>query len=302
MLRRGRLRAGHDDRRIGLTSTRSPNLLLLVDGSFEKAFELPVKPKLSMLPDEEWSGASYHDIDMALEGGFPIEYKIYVGSDNIVHRIVHTESNDQHPFIEDFMLTSFEADPKLDQASFHFAPLPGQKLQDMSEIMKGETPLISVGKEASPFSLATPGGPRLTLTQALAGKKALLLNFWFVHCPPCRAEHPKLEQLYREFKDQGFDILSVDDQDTPEAVAKYWKGVGPTFRTVLSGPMAAIDPKTGYPDYRGPKLPDYASLDPYGVHECPTNILLNAQGEVVYVSTGWDERGLRDALSQLGIK
>ncbi len=263
---------------------------------------MPVKPKVSVLPDEDWNGESYHVLDMALGGGFPIDYKVYVGSDNIVRRVVHTEDNNQHPFIEDFMITSFEADPQVDPASFHFAPAPGQKTFDRSAFTKGQTPLISVGKEASPFSLPTPDGPRLTLSEALAGKKALLLNFWFVHCPPCRAEHPKLEQIYKEFKDQGFDILSVDDQDAPQVVAKYWKGVGLTFRTVLSGPRAAMNPKTGYPDYNGPKLPDWASLMPYGIQEYPTNVLLNAQGEVVYVATGWDEAGLRNALEQLGIK
>jgi tetratricopeptide (TPR) repeat protein len=36
-----------------------------------------------------------------------------------------------------------------------------------------------VGKPAPPFSLPTPGGEPIVLSEALQGKKALLINFWF---------------------------------------------------------------------------------------------------------------------------
>jgi len=277
-------------------------LLLLVTGSFTKGMEFPVRPKASIQPDADWNGKSYHVLDLALGGGYPIDYKVYYDDDNIVRRILHTELDEHHPFIEDVSVVDFAANPSVDASVFHFTPSAGQKPFDESLYRRAEVPLISVGRLAAPFSLPTPAGPRLSLTDALGGKKAVLLNFWFVHCPPCRAEHPKLEKLYQEFRDKGFDVLSVDDQDSAADVAKYWKGAGLSFRTVLSGPMAAINPKTGYTDYAGPKLPDYASLVPYGIHECPTNILLNSDGQVVYVSTGWDENALRKALADLDVQ
>ncbi len=278
-------------------------LLTLVTGSFDEAMEFPFKPTVKQLPDDQWNGESYHVVDVAVAGGYPIDYKIYLDDSNMIHRIIHTEEeNGKVYFGEDVQLQQFEKNPAVDATAFSFTPNANQKPFDTAAMRAGETPLITVGRQAAPFSLPTPEGPRLALEQALAGKKALLLNFWFVHCPPCRAEHPKLEKLYEDLKDKGLGVLSVDDQDTAAAVAKYWKGAGLTFKTVLSGPMAAVDPKTGYPNYRGPKLPDYASLVPYGVHECPTNILLNAQGEVVYVSSGWDEGALRAALADLGVR
>jgi thiol-disulfide isomerase/thioredoxin/outer membrane lipoprotein-sorting protein len=276
-------------------------LRLLVDGTFERALELPIKPKTTLLLDEEWNGKTYHVLDMALGGGFPIDYKIYVGPDYLVRRIIHSEENDGRKFSEDITIQTFDPAPPKDASLFQFHPTSQQTPYDTSAMRRGETPLITVGKAAAPFSLPTPAGPRLSLSDALQGKKALLLNFWFVGCPPCRAEHPKLDKLYREFKDQGLEVLSVDDQDSAHSVAKYWAGAKLSFRTVLSGPMAAVDPKTGYPDYRGPKLPDYAELVPYGIHECPTNVLLNSEGVVVYVSNSWDEAGLRHALEQLDI-
>jgi len=60
-----------------------------------------------------------------------------------------------------------------------------------------------------------------TLTD-LAGKswhlrelrgKVVLVNFWATWCPPCRKEMPDLQALYDKYKDQGFLVLSISDED-----------------------------------------------------------------------------------------
>jgi peroxiredoxin len=43
--------------------------------------------------------------------------------------------------------------------------------------------------------------------------KVILLNFWATWCPPCRKEMPDLEALYLRFKDQGFVVLAISDED-----------------------------------------------------------------------------------------
>ena len=43
--------------------------------------------------------------------------------------------------------------------------------------------------------------------------KVVLLNFWATWCPPCRKEMPDLEALYLRFKDQGFVVLAISDED-----------------------------------------------------------------------------------------
>jgi cytochrome c biogenesis protein CcmG, thiol:disulfide interchange protein DsbE len=274
--------------------------LLYVTGSLDRAIEAPVSPSKKLLPDETWEGTNYHVVEADVAGGYPISYKLYIGDDNVVHRIIHTEFDGGKPFILDFSVSNFKPNPELTPADFKFTPAPGMVAQGNN--MPKETPLIAIGATAPAIALPTPEGPRLPLSEALAGKKALLLNFWFVHCPPCRAEHPKLDRFYEEMKDKGLGVLAIDDQDSAASVAKYMKEAGLHFTTVLSGPRAAMDPKTGYPDYRGPKLPDYASLEPFGIHWCPTNVLLDSNGKVVYEADAWDEVGLRKALESLGVK
>jgi len=48
--------------------------------------------------------------------------------------------------------------------------------------------------------------------QDLRGK-VVLVNFWATWCPPCRKEMPDLDALYSKFKDQGFVVLAISDEE-----------------------------------------------------------------------------------------
>jgi peroxiredoxin len=43
--------------------------------------------------------------------------------------------------------------------------------------------------------------------------KVVLLNFWATWCPPCNRELPDLQALYEKYKDQGFVVLAVSDEE-----------------------------------------------------------------------------------------
>jgi len=42
--------------------------------------------------------------------------------------------------------------------------------------------------------------------------KVVLVNFWATWCPPCRKEMPDLQALYDKYKDQGFVVVSISDE------------------------------------------------------------------------------------------
>ena len=49
--------------------------------------------------------------------------------------------------------------------------------------------------------------------------KVVLVNFWATWCPPCRKEMPDLQALYDKYKDQGFIVLSISDEEEPKVAA-----------------------------------------------------------------------------------
>jgi peroxiredoxin len=66
-------------------------------------------------------------------------------------------------------------------------------------------------RQQADFSLTDLEGKTWALRQ-LRGK-VVLVNFWATWCPPCRKEMPDLQVLYNQFKDQGFIILAISDED-----------------------------------------------------------------------------------------
>jgi len=97
----------------------------------------------------------------------------------------------------------------------------------------GNIPAPQAGFAAPDFSLKTSTGEAYAFSE-LKGQ-AVLVNLWATWCPPCRAEMPSIEKLYREYKDQGFIVLAVNMtyQDDPFAVAPFIQEHNLTFPILL---------------------------------------------------------------------
>jgi len=66
-------------------------------------------------------------------------------------------------------------------------------------------------RQKADFTLNDLQGKSWSL-KSLQGK-VVLVNFWATWCPPCRKEMPDLQSLYLRFKDNGFVVLSISDEE-----------------------------------------------------------------------------------------
>lgn len=74
---------------------------------------------------------------------------------------------------------------------------------------------LRVGDRVYDFSLPDSAG-HLTSLRDFEGKM-VLLDFWASDCAPCRKEHAVYGKIYDEFKDQGFEIISVSQDRKKES-------------------------------------------------------------------------------------
>ncbi len=68
------------------------------------------------------------------------------------------------------------------------------------------------GRQKADFTLTDLQGKAWHLRD-LRGK-VVLVNFWATWCPPCRKEMPDLQALYDKYKDQGFVVLAISDEES----------------------------------------------------------------------------------------
>lgn len=146
--------------------------------------------------------------------------------------------------------------------------------------------LGSPGSMATNFSATDINGQPLSLADYKG--KYVLLDFWASWCVPCRKGNPHLLTLYSQYKDKGFEIIGVSDDDTKQdawraAVEKDGIGV---WKHVLRG-LDVERVKRG--DYKN--HPNEISDSRYGIASLPTKILIDPSGKIIgrYGGEGGEE-------------
>lgn len=74
---------------------------------------------------------------------------------------------------------------------------------------------VMVGNQYTELELPGVDGELVKLSD-IAGNGILLIDFWAAWCGPCRVANPGIVELYKEFHEQGFDIVGVSLDRTKE--------------------------------------------------------------------------------------
>ena len=136
------------------------------------------------------------------------------------------------------------------------APIQGESLSEAS---------LAVGDVMYDFTVTTPDGTSVTLSEVLKEKKMVLLNFWYTSCSWCVTEFPLMEEAYQMYKDE-VEIIAVDPlQEGNSAIASFQSMHG------LSFPMAECPA---------------AWSAVFGISGYPTSVFIDQYGVICLIEAG----------------
>jgi thiol-disulfide isomerase/thioredoxin len=189
-----------------------------------------------------------------------------------------------HPqsFVTASMLRYYTSDMSADTLQLYYDRLsPELQQSDAGKVLAADLDQLKKGSPGSPshdFTTKDINGQPLSLSMFKG--KYVLLDFWASWCVPCRAGNPHLKELYGKYKDKGFEIIGVADND---GTADEWKkavakdGIG-IWKHVLRGLDIEKLRASGY----DPSKPDPNDISSgYGIHTLPTQILISPSGTII---------------------
>lgn len=119
---------------------------------------------------------------------------------------------------------------------------------------------LKIGDEPYEFVLPDSAGNSLSLA-SLKGK-VILIDFWASSCGPCRKEHKNYLKAYTDYREKGFEILSVSQDTKRKPWVKAMKQDNMVWKSVLDATREVSNYK-------------------YLVSAIPMNYLINAEGKIV---------------------
>lgn len=91
-------------------------------------------------------------------------------------------------------------------------------------------------KPAPDFSLTALDGKKISLRE-LSGK-TVLINFWATWCGPCREEMPSLNELAKNFKDRGLEVIGISIDNSDAIIKAFLQEVPVHFPIIRDREMA----------------------------------------------------------------
>jgi len=112
------------------------------------------------------------------------------------------------------------------------------------------------------------------LPEAIKGK-VVLVDFWASWCGPCRLSFPVMNELQKKYSDKGFVIIAISVDELRAKMDKFLKQTPASFTIVRDATQKLVE-----------------KVD---VRTMPTSFLIDRQGKVRYMHSGFNGEETRKA-------
>ena len=122
---------------------------------------------------------------------------------------------------------------------------------------------LAPGSEAKEIAQPNPEGEIMKLSDYRG--KYVLIDFWASWCGPCRKENPNVVELYKKYKDEGFEVFSVSlDKDKAR-----WEAAIEQDNLIWDGHVSDL------------KFWRSEAAQDYNVSSIPFTVLVDPEGKIV---------------------
>ncbi len=156
-----------------------------------------------------------------------------------------------------------------------------QKLMDKMP-MPHESKSFRTGAKLAAFNETDINGNRYKLKD-LKGK-VIVINFWFINCPPCRMEIPELNEMVASYKDNKDVVFIGIALDEKYEIQEFLKIFPFDYNIIENGKNLALS---------------------YRVNSFPTHVVVDRDGKVKFHTAGlakntvyWIKRSMDEALAK----
>jgi thiol-disulfide isomerase/thioredoxin len=159
---------------------------------------------------------------------------------------------------------------------------PGETVPYSSQPLPVPSCIMLTSRQIDNFALMDTSGKPWELRKDRKGR-LVLLDFWHTKCPPCLRAIPHLNELHQTYGPGGLEVVGVayeegaaDQRLTQVLAARSRFDI--RYRTLMSGDQGPLK-----------RCPLFTQL---GITAYPTVVLIDDKGQIVWGSTGLDERKL----------
>ncbi len=122
-----------------------------------------------------------------------------------------------------------------------------------------------LGSVVHDFTVTATDGKEYKISDLLKTKKAVVLNFWYINCQPCKMEFPYLQQAYIDYQDK-IELLAINPYDGTDATVCAY-----AVENELTFPMSA-------------EVADWANI--LQITSYPTTVVIDRYGTICFIHKG----------------